>query len=197
MSDSPWTSWRNAFSVVIESTPLGENLKQAALDGILGQWTIDLTAAVVKACEANGWEAAARRNSSDRLPVGRGEYLSLDVVALPRSEQNAPTWPFPLAVFELENSKHEAKVAYSLWKVLCVRAPLRVVFAYGRDWPQSRDLVDTLQTAVIGPLSPAERESIGGETIVVVGNRGEGETFPWGYFKAWRLDANLGRFEKS
>ena len=27
-------------------------------------------------------------------------------------------------------------------------------------------------------------------------NRGEGETFPWGYFKFWLLDANLGRFEK-
>jgi hypothetical protein len=38
--------------------------------------------------------------------------------------------------------------------------------------------------------------SLGGETVVVVGNRGEGETFPWGYFKCWRLDANLGRFEK-
>ena len=30
----------------------------------------------------------------------------------------------------------------------------------------------------------------------VVGNRGEGETFPWGYFKFWLLDSNLGRFEK-
>ena len=35
-----------------------------------------------------------------------------------------------------------------------------------------------------------------GETAVVIGNRGEGETFPWGYFKFWLLDANLGRFEK-
>lgn len=80
--------------------------------------------------------------------------------------------------------------------MLCVRTPLRVVFAYRQDWPQSLRLVEDLQSAVIGPLTPSERESIGGETILVVGNRGEGETFPWGYFKSWRLDANLGRFEK-
>jgi hypothetical protein len=34
------------------------------------------------------------------------------------------------------------------------------------------------------------------ETVLVVGNRGKGETFPCGYFKFWMLDTNLGRFEK-
>jgi hypothetical protein len=38
--------------------------------------------------------------------------------------------------------------------------------------------------------------AIAGETVLVVGNRGEGETFPWGYFKFWMLHTNLGRFEK-
>jgi len=41
-----------------------------------------------------------------------------------------------------------------------------------------------------------ERTNLGGETLVIVGCRGEGETFPWGYFKFWKLDCNLGRFEK-
>jgi hypothetical protein len=31
---------------------------------------------------------------------------------------------------------------------------------------------------------------------VIVGSRGEGEVFPWGYFKVWQLDANLGQFER-
>jgi hypothetical protein len=35
-----------------------------------------------------------------------------------------------------------------------------------------------------------------GQTLLVTGSRGEGESFPWGFFKLWRLDANLGRFEK-
>jgi hypothetical protein len=37
---------------------------------------------------------------------------------------------------------------------------------------------------------------LGGTTVLVVGNRGDGETFPWGYFKFWLLNANLGEFEK-
>ncbi len=49
---------------------------------------------------------------------------------------------------------------------------------------------------VIGGMSVADRMEIDGETLLVVGNRGDGDSFPWGYFKCWRLDANLGRFEK-
>lgn len=97
-----WQLWRDAFARVIETTPLGDDLRDAALGGRLGQWTTALTTAVVQACDAIGWEAAARRNVCPRLPVGRGEYLSLDVVALPRAESNLPQWPLPLAVFELE-----------------------------------------------------------------------------------------------
>jgi hypothetical protein len=32
--------------------------------------------------------------------------------------------------------------------------------------------------------------------VLIVGNRFEGETFPYSYFKFWMLDTNLGRFEK-
>jgi hypothetical protein len=45
-------------------------------------------------------------------------------------------------------------------------------------------------------LRPEERATLGGQTVLVMGNRGEGETFPWGYFKLWMLDTNRGRFEK-
>ena len=102
----------------------------------------------------------------------------------------------PEAVFELENHRTDDRVAYSLWKVLCVRARLRVVFAFRRDWDKSRETVAAVSRDVIGSFSPAERELITGETVLIVGNRGEDETFPWGYFKMWKLDPNVGRFEK-
>ncbi len=70
------------------------------------------------------------------------------------------------------------------------------MFAFRRDWGESRNTIDVLCRDVIGGLSPSERLALGGETVIVIGNRGEGETFPWGYFKWWLLDANLGRFEK-
>ena len=30
----------------------------------------------------------------------------------------------------------------------------------------------------------------------VIGSRGEGDTFPYGYFKVWRLNPNIGAFER-
>lgn len=123
----------------------------------------------------------------------------MDVMALPRDtpESDRPVlWPMPIAVFELENHPKDVRVSYSLWKVLCVRAALRVVIAYRRDWEQSRQLVGKLTEEVIGGITSEDCKGLTGATVVVIGNRGEGEAFPWGYFKFWLLDANLGRFEK-
>jgi hypothetical protein len=80
--------------------------------------------------------------------------------------------------------------------VLCVRAALRVVFAYRRDAEDGRALVARLTESLVGGLPLAERLAIGGETSLIVGNRGGAETFPYGYFRAWTLDANTGRFER-
>jgi hypothetical protein len=131
------------------------------------------------------------------LPKVGQEYLGIDVMAFPAECEPSCRWPMPVAVFELENAQADGRVAYSLWKVLCLRAALRVVFAYRPDWEQGRQMVSRLADAVIGGMAPQERSAIGGQTVIVVGNRGEGETFPWGYFKFWVLDANLGRFEKT
>ena len=91
-------------------------------------------------------------------------------------------WRLPLAVFELENQRSDHRVAYSLWKVLCLRVDLRVVFAFRRDWDESPNSVDAVCRDVVGNLSPLERMSLAGETVLAFGNRGDGETFPWGYF---------------
>src|SRR5437899_12532040 len=61
------------------------------------------------------------------LPIHRSEYLALDVVAFAEGEKR---WRFPSAIMELENSPTEDQIAYSLWKVISVRANLRIVFCY-------------------------------------------------------------------
>lgn len=152
---------------------------------------------VAKSCEALGWVAAGKGSPCRRLPQMGQEFLGVDVMAFPAAVDRSPRWPLPLAVFELENSTSDDRVAYSLWKVLCVRAGLRVVFAYRPDWEQGRKLVTTVGDDVIGALPPEEQSNIKGQIVMVVGNRGEGETFPWGYFKFWVLNRNLGRFEKA
>jgi len=184
-----WETWRDAF--VDESTMM-EALKQAALAEDMLTWTSNLTTAIVRSCQALGWDASGKGNQCARLPQKGQEYLSIDVMAFPA--RPAPLWPFPLAVFELENQYQ--RVAYSLWKVLCIRAPFRVVIAYRRDWEESRQLVAKLTEDVIGGIPLDQLGALDGQTILIVGNRGEGETFPHGYYKFWMLNSNLGKFEK-
>jgi hypothetical protein len=186
--------WRSAFGDWLQTSGIAENLKTSSMARDLRSWTSDLTTAVVRSCESQGWAASARWNPTRRLPKAGKEYLGLDVVALPGGD--TPAWPLPVAVFELENSPSDRRVAYSLWKVICIRSKLRVVFAYRPDWEQGRRLVEDLSQKVIGGLALEERATLTGQTVLVVGNRGEGETFPWGYFKFWMLNTNLGCFEK-
>lgn len=148
------------------STPL----REAAENGKLKQRTEALTGIVVGTFPAMGWRGAARGHRSDLLPVPRSEYLALDVVAFDIAGDRR--WRFPVGVFELENSPVDDLVAYSLWKILCMRASLRVVFYYRRD-------------------------ALGGETLVIVGSRSETATFPYGFFKNWMLDANTARFRRN
>ncbi len=188
--------WWDQFLQHVQDEDRAAPLKQASLAENLTDWTRLTTEAVVRACESLGWETAARGHRLNRLPESASEYLALDAMAFPSSENSDARWPLPLAVFELENSPRDDRVGYSLWKVLCVRAPLRIVYAYRSNWDRTRDLMDYLGNEVVGSLSPAERVALGGETAVVTGSRGESETFPHGYFKLWLLDTNLGKFDR-
>ncbi len=190
--------WRDCFLEIIQEPSRAALLKDAAISVALMDWTAQLTASVVRSCEALGWCAAAKGHTSHRLPKAGQEFLALDVMAFPgKGEADLPArWPLPITAVELENSVRDERVAYSLWKVLCVKADLRIVFAYRPDWDKARQIVTMLEGEVIGSLTIAQRDTLGGQTILVLGSRGEGETFPWGYFKFWKLDANLGRFIK-
>ena len=194
MGDSTFEQWRNRFQDVVREPENAGPLKSASQAEDLKSWTSSLTATVVKSCAALGWPAAAKGHPLEHLPQVGQEYLSIDVMAFPPTRLGR--WPAPEAVFELENRRTDDRVAYSLWKVLCVRAKLRVVFAFRRDWDKSRETVAAMNRDVIGSLSASERDTLLGETVLIVGNRGEDETFPWGYFKMWKLDPNVGRFEK-
>lgn len=180
---------------VVQDAETAAPLKAASLAEDLKSWTACLTATTVAACRRVGWLAAAKGHRLDELPQAGQEYLSIDVMGFGQTAVGG-RWRLPVAVFELENGRSDDRVAYSLWKSICVRAELRVVFAFRRDWEASRRTVDAVGRDVIGSLSVAERAAMGGETAIIVGNRGEGETFPWGYFKCWLLDTNIGRFEK-
>jgi hypothetical protein len=105
-------------------------------------------------------------------------------------------WRFPQAVCELENAADDDQVAYSLWKVLCVRCTLRVVFCYRPEADVGSPLVTKLSATVVEAMPIPERASLSGDTLVVMGSRNEASTFPYGFFQAWKLNPNTGRFER-
>jgi len=186
-------SWYAAFMQTLQRHESSRPLKEAAAAGRLGDWTQALTSIVVDVCQHKGWQIAAKWHRGDVLPIPRSEYLALDAMAFAPA---SVAWPFPVAVFELENSRQDDKVAYSLWKVLCVRAPLRVVFCYRRDVAAGSVLVRRLEEAVVGSLPIEERVNLVGETLLIVGSRAEESTFPYGFFKDWGLDKNTGHFTR-
>lgn len=185
--------WRTAFFQTVRQHEHANLLKEASLKGQLGQWTTTLTEVAVNTCQVIGWQAAAKGHKLDLLPESRHEYLALDVMAFAPGEGR---WRFPVAVMELENSQAEDQIAYSLWKVLCTRAHLRVVFCYRHVAGTAPALIQFLQNEVIGAMDLSERVALIGQTLVVVGSHTEAETFPNGFFKWWELETNSGMFKK-
>jgi hypothetical protein len=188
-------SWLTSFTNSLQSRDVAMSLRQAAQASNLREWTRLLTSAVVLSCNKLDWPTAARGHRLIHLPQPGQEYLGMDVMAFrPHPDVGSVIWPFPIAVFELENAKR--REGYSLWKVICVRAELRVVFSYRNDWNQVQALVQSLKRDVIDGYSIPVRQALGDGILLVTGSRGEGETFPYGYFKIWRLNPNTGSFER-
>ncbi len=184
--------WREAFFRTVRHYENASLFRQAAQAEDLAGWTRHLTEAVVGTCQALGWQAAAKGHQLDLLPIPHAEYLTLDVVAFEDSARRG--WQFPVAAMELENSRDSERIAYSLWKVLCVRSELRIVFCYRSLSSQASALVGYLSRDVIGALPLEQRLALGGETLVVVGSRSDSSAFPYGFFKWWRLEGNTGSF---
>lgn len=184
--------WSDVFMDTVRSHDSATTLREASATGKLGEWTKALTDVVITTFAPMGWHGAAKGHRTRLLPVARQEYLALDAVAFERAKDRR--WAFPVAVFELENSRKDDLVAYSLWKVFCVRAALRVVLCYRRDAAEGSALVRHLSANVIKAMDVAERMRVQGETLVVVGSDARAETFPYGFFKDWVLESNTGRF---
>jgi hypothetical protein len=184
--------WYQAFLKVVQQPEMAGPLKESAIQERLAVWTQELTRVVVSTCGALGWKASAKKHQLDLLPVARSEYLGLDIVAFAEGQRR---WRFPVAVVELENSREDDRIAYSLWKVLCVRANLRIVFCYRRSPESGAGLARFLRDEVVNALGISSRMYLEGEVVLVIGSRDEASTFPYGFFKWWKLDANTGMFK--
>lgn len=183
---------RSLYSELDGDRAMAARLRDASVAGDLARWTQALTDLVAQSLRQLGLEVAAKGHPCRVLPVVREEYLALDLAAFPGA---GGAWRFPVAVCEFENSSSDDVVAYALWKVLGIRQALRVVFCYRTTRADAASLVASLADRVVGGLTLPDRERLSADTLVFVGSRGESETFPYGFFQAWCLNRNLGRFE--
>jgi hypothetical protein len=193
--------WYQTFLNMLKEHELATPLKEAAIKGSMGKWTKFLTTVVIKSCKELGWSACAKDHVSEFLPISRGEYLGLDIMAFKEDKKNMHEineleWSFPIAVFELENRIENRYIAYSLWKVMCARANLRVVFCYRKEPQEGSILIREIQDSVFKTLKPGEFRSFE-NTMIVIGSRNKSDTFPYGFFKDWILDTQTGKFRRS
>ncbi len=180
---------QRAFWAQVADLEVAATLREASLAGKLGDWTRALTQVAIATCHSLGWACAAKGSPCTRLPVSRHEYLGIDVTAF-RAEGGS--WPRPIAVFELENQTSLDLIAYAVWKTLTVSADLRVTFCYRRNPAEAGLLVKELTSTLGGDLT----SRLVGPILLVVGSRGEADSFPYGYFTWWRLESGLGRFTR-
>ena len=185
--------WARSLNTALkDNSATADKLREASIAGDLARWTRNLTGLVAESLRQLGLEVAAKGHRCTFLPVDREEYLALDVAAFRKSIDG---WNFPVAVCELENSPRDDVVAYALWKMLWIRDTLRVVFCYRSARADAPRLIGLLADSVVSAMAIPNRERLVGDTLVFVGSRSESDTFPYGFFRAWCLNRNLGRFE--
>lgn len=92
----------------------------------------------------------------------------------------------------LENRREPEYVGYALWKLLCVDADFRVLICYRPTAGEAGVLIRYLRDEALRAMDLPRHGRLHGETLVVVGSRGDTGTFPNGFFRWWSLDARAG-----
>ena len=101
-----------------------------------------------------------------------GEYLNIDAFFIDKAEYALKhKWdPFvlPRAVVELENEGDPDIISSCLWKILCVRSPIRVLICYQPDADGVQTLSKHLEDVIWqGSLMRGED----GDLLVIIGNQ--------------------------
>lgn len=120
-----------------------------------------------------------------------GEYLNVDAIFIDDAEYDPsaqkPGWdPFvlPRAAVELENTWIIQDISYCLWKILCVRAPIRVLICYQNNAEKVEPLIQHLEDVI---WEGSLMKGTDGDLLVIVG---AGKGPPDKYFSVfeWRND---------
>lgn len=144
-----------------------------------GKWTEFMVQDVIKGMEKDtNCHVVCVMNGDLTLKGGdSGEYLNIDAMFFNRSDyekqvywkveqkRNYDPWVLPAAIVEHENvNTGIEKIAYCLWKLLCIRSQLRFLICYGDNINKFRQYLE--ETIKEGGLA----EGLKGELFVIIGD---------------------------
>lgn len=162
------------------------------------EWTEFIGIALDHAAAKMSLKPTRRRPDSN---LDSGENLTIDVMLFDKEKwrklykRNSyyDAFILPEAVIELENEDDKIKIAYCLWKLLCIRAPLRILICHQANDNTIRNLIMHLRDVIMkGNLKKGDK----GEIFVIVGNEGVGEKESWEkYFQVYEW--HRGGFHRS
>ena len=125
----------------------------------------------------------------------RTEYLDMFALYFDKKDYDLPFGmsdyedPFvlPMAVIELENSFDFNKIAYCLWKTLCVRTPIRALICYQKGMDEVESLAKHLEDVI---WQRGLLRGNNGDLFIIVGNDKKGDSEWEDYFNVfeWRND---------
>lgn len=124
-----------------------------------------------------------------------GEYFNIDAVFIDNAEydliKEGSKWdPFvlPRAVVELENDYNFGEISYCLWKILCIRAPIRVLICSQKGGEKVEALKRHLESVIWqGSLVKGTE----GDLLIIIGDDSTGDEVSLGEFFnvfEWRND---------
>ncbi|MCB2225492.1 MAG: hypothetical protein KQH53_02360 [Desulfarculaceae bacterium] len=99
-----------------------------------GAWTDKVGEIMDKIGDNLNCNVVRRRPSETKRHDESGEYLGLDFVFLDKSD--SVDWPsmLPRIIIEHENKRDKNYIAYCLWKLMCVKSPVKILICYqGKD----------------------------------------------------------------
>ena len=146
------------------------------------QWTQFMGKVVADVAKNTGCYAAMRRKKAGKDEYS-GEYLNIDAIFfdlesydLPNVPDNWDPFVLPRVVVELENSYDPNKIAYCLWKLLCIRSPLRILICYQKGQGKVQGLRKHLTDVTMkGGLMKDNK----GQLLVLIGDDSVGEDVSW------------------
>lgn len=131
-----------------------------------------------------------------------GEYLNIDALFFDLSaydDWETNDWDPPIlpsAAIELENDYDPMKITYCLWKLLCIRTPLRILICYQAQTDDIQSLRSLLEGVI---LQRRLMEGEAGCLFVIIGDESMGNESEWEeYFNIFEWNDNrLKRFPSS